>query len=242
MITNNISPREVTSQFRITEHVFNRFEIDSFSQDKILNNTALTEINPDFLVDVLNVFCNYKEVDIDMFSKYSVLTIIDYLERSHNYYRSKILPEIGQSISNLLNNYPEHHALKNVLHKFYFKYKVDLETHFKEEEEGIFLYAKKLYKAVYFRKELSFLIEFFRNNSINHFIEEHSDTIAELYEVICVLSRYKPPETNASSFRILLEKLHYFEHDLNIHAFIEDRVLICMLLTLEQKLNFEINN
>ncbi|PIF00170.1 MAG: hypothetical protein CR994_06810 [Maribacter sp.] len=35
------------------EHLFNRFDID-------LENMVLTEVNPDFLVDILNIFCGYK--------------------------------------------------------------------------------------------------------------------------------------------------------------------------------------
>ncbi|MDO5981423.1 hypothetical protein [Flavivirga spongiicola] len=242
MITSYTSPSEITLQHRITEHVFNRFGIDSSNTNQIIENTTLTEINPDFLVDVLNVFCNYEDVDINLFSKYPVPVIVDYLTRSHKYYMEKILPEIGQSIAILLSNYPKSHPLLEILYKFYFKYKVDLQEHFNEEEETLFLYANSLYKAIFFKKEISFFIEFLQKNSIDDFVEEHSDTVENLSDIMNVLLQYEPPKTNKSSFRILLEKLKNFEYDLNIHAFIEDKVLITKLYDLEQNIKLEVNN
>ncbi len=96
MITAYTSPSEITYQNRITEHVFNRFGINPNNTDRIYENTALIEVNPDFLVDVLNVFCSHQEIKYNLFEKYPVPVLIDYLKRSHVYYLEKILPEIGQ--------------------------------------------------------------------------------------------------------------------------------------------------
>ena len=242
MITTFTSPSESTRQNRITEHVFNRFGIDPNNTGGINENTALTEVNPDFLADVLNVFCSHKVIEHTLFDKYSVPVLVDYLKRSHTYYLEKILPEIGQSIAILLSNYNEKSALLEILYRFYFSYKTDLQEHFVEEEELLFPYASQLYKAVYFKSEIDFFANFLQDYSINDFVENHADTEEELINIRNILSKYNPPSTNKSSFRILIEQLKNFEHDLEIHAFIEDRVLVPKLVQLEQNLRFEINN
>lgn len=242
MITIDTSPSETINQNRTTEHIFNRFEINVNSTDKILKSTSLKEINPEFLVDVLNIFCRYKDINLEVFNKYSIPIIIDYLKRSHRYYLEKIIPEIGQSISLLLKNYKKGHPLLEILYKFYFNYKVDLQEHFNDEENGIFTYANRLYRAVYFKKDLSFFIYFLQQNSINDYVETHSDTIENLTGVTNILLQYDPPKTNKTSFRVLIDQLKNFEKDLKIHSFIEDKVLVTKLYELEQNLKLEVNN
>ena len=242
MITSNSSPSEITQQVRCTEHVFNRFDINPYNKNKVLDNTVLTEVNPDFLVDILNVFCKYKELDSCCFEMYPVPVILDYLKRSHAYYMEKILPEIGQSISILLCNYPKSHPLLEILYKFYFNYKVDLKEHFSEEEEILFSYAESLYKAKYFKNEIFFFVDFLQKYSINDFIDSHSDTLEGLENVKHILLQYNPPVTNKSSFRMLVGKLENLEHDLRIHAYIEDEILVPKLYLMEKSLKLEFSN
>ncbi len=242
MITTYTSPSEITYQNRITEHVFNRFGINPNNTDRIYENTALIEVNPDFLVDVLNVFCNHEDMKYNLFEKYPVPVLVDYLKRSHTYYIEKILPEIGQSIAILLSNYYKTHPLLEILYKFYFNYKTDLQEHFAEEENLLFPYANRLYRTVFFKTETYFFIEFLQQFSVKSFVENHSDTERELINIRNVLLEYDPPLTNKTSYRVLVEQLKNFELDLNIHAFIEDKVLVPKLFQLEQNIKLEINN
>jgi len=242
MITMYTSPSEISYQNRITEHVFNRFGINPHNTDRVYENTALIEVNPNFLVDVLNVFCDYQEMNNALFQKYSVLVLVDYLKKSHIYYLEKILPEIGQSISILLNNCDKTHPLLTVLYQFYYKYKNELETHFFEEEETLFPYAKRLYRTTYFKTETYLFINYLQQFSLSDFVETHSDTIKELIKIKAILQEYEPSITNKTSFRVLIEQLNNFEKDLNIHAFIEDEVLMPKLFNLEKNIKFEIQN
>lgn len=242
MITGYTSPSEITYNNRHTEHVFNRFGINPYNTDKIYKNTALIEVNPDFLVEVLNIFCQYKDVENCLFEKYPIPVLVDYLKRSHKYYEEKILPEIGQSISNLLNNYHKKHPLLEILYRFYFKYKVDILEHFSNEEELLFPYAIKLYRTVHFKNEIYLFMNFLKNYSLKNFIETHSDVGKELINIRKVLLEYDPPITNKTTYRVLIEQLKNFEKDLHIHAFIEDEVLVPKIYQLEQNVKLEINN
>ncbi|UMB61617.1 hemerythrin domain-containing protein [Lutibacter sp. A80] len=242
MITAELSPSEITLNNRITEHVFNRFDINPTNTNKIYENTALTEVNPNFLVDVLNVFCNYKDLKNANFKKYPIPILIDYLKRSHTYYIEKTLPEIGQTIAILLNNIDTEDPLSEILYKFYFKYKVDLEAHFINEEELLFPYGNRLYKAFYFKTEIYFFIDLIQKYSVNEFVNTHTDTTQELKKIRIFLSKYNLSKTNKSTLRILLEQLKKFEYDLEIHAFIENKVLVPKISQIEQKIRLEINN
>lgn len=242
MITAYTSPSEITYNNRQTEHIFNRFGISPNNTDRIYENTASIEVNPDFLVDVLNIFCSHKDVRNCVFEKYPIPILVDYLKRSHKYYEEKILPEIGQSISNLLNDYHENHPLLEILYKFYFKYKVDIKEHFSNEEELLFPYAIKLFRTVYFKSEIYLFIDFLKKYSLQDFLESHSNIEGELSNIRNVLLKYNPPVTNKTTYRILIDQIKNFERDLNIHAFIEDEVLVTKIYQLEQNVRLEIYN
>ncbi len=85
MVTVNTSPSEITRQNRMAEHIFNRYGIDVDNTNGIAQNTAMIEVNPDFLVDVLNIICNHKKAQYNLFAKYPIPVILDYLKRSPTY-------------------------------------------------------------------------------------------------------------------------------------------------------------
>lgn len=233
MITAYQTPFEITSKFKATEAIFNRFNIDTKNTKEIYENTVLAEINPDFLTDVLNVFCNYKPVKNNAFKNYPTPILIDYLKRSHDYYLTKTLPELGGNIHVLLQNYDNKlHPLIETLYSFYFNYKTDLKEHIKDEEELLFPYVQNLYNAVYNNSHLP-LKSLLKEYSIVEFINNHDDIDTELGEIIDVLLSYKPPKTNIASYRMLIQKLKTFELDLKLHAFIEDEVLVPKIIDLE---------
>lgn len=235
MITAHQTPLEITSRFKATKAIFSRFNIDAKNTKEIYRSTALAEINPDFLTDVLNVFCNFSPIKNSAFKKYPTPILIDYLKRSHDYYLTKILPNIGTSIHVFLQGYHTSHSLSDILYKFYFNYKTDLKEHIKDEEELLFPYAKNLYNAVYNNSHLP-LKSLLKEYSIVEFINNHDDVDAELATIIDVLFLHKPIQKNMTSYKMLIQKLKTFEFDLQLHAFIEDEVLVPKIIELENKL------
>ena len=74
------------------------------------NNSSLSaicvdkEINTSFLIDIINHFDDQSHTKLEDFCAYEIPTLIDYLERSHNFYRNIILPKICISLDRLLSS------------------------------------------------------------------------------------------------------------------------------------------
>jgi len=186
-------------------------------------------VEPEFMHALLGVFDSRQSFKAENFNVFSLSVIIDYLNKTHDYYLDKKLLEIEQSIHLLVNAYPDTHPLLLLLNNFYKEYKRHLGNHIEQEEEELFPYILKL-------ERLS------EDNSleaprltVQRFMEMHLDTEEDLEEVRKIILHYSPPAENQTIYRILLSQLEVFEKDLAIHALIEDEVLLPRALALEKK-------
>ena len=98
MITENSTPLEIIKLNRNTEHLFNRYGIEK-SNKPIYQHSISKNLNNNLLIDLLECYEDIDKIKIDKFSKYRLPLLIDYLKKSHDYYISKRIPEIEQSIS-----------------------------------------------------------------------------------------------------------------------------------------------
>ena len=150
MITKNNTPLEVIRQNRNTEHLFNRYGIEK-SNKPISYNSLSKNLNHNLIIDLLECYEDIEKVKLQKFSKYRLPLLIDYLKKSHDYYISKRIPEIEQSIS-ILNFENESPPITRIVNIFFKEYKKDVIAHFKTEEEIVFPFALNLYHAVYLKK------------------------------------------------------------------------------------------
>lgn len=176
------------------------------------------------------------EFDPQAYSQLPVDLILDYIRRTHRLYLFRKLPEIEQSIRLLLQDYSDDHPLWSILLGFYTDYRKELSHHICEEEQHLLPYIDFLIKA---EKQPAGLYETWlhiRRYSLARFAEGHDDDhekeIGALHEVI---SRYDPPLSNGSPYRILLHQLRNFERDLVVHGLVEEQVLLPVMQNSEQR-------
>lgn len=194
------------------------------------------DIDQQFIYTLLQTFEDEKTFSELDYEKYSLEIIIDYIQRTHNYYLSKKLPEIEQSINILLKDYSNHHPLLTILNTFFFDYTAHLTAHIRAEEKHLLPYIKSLLKIEYAETDTAQYLNTTGNYSLQTFIESHQDTEKDLSEVRNAIPEYQPPITNQTPYRILITQLQAFEKDLYVHALIEDKVLIPRVMQLEEKL------
>lgn len=186
-------------------------------------------IQPEFLMELLEVFENIESFDIKKFETISIIDLVDYIRKTHAYYVNKKLPEIEQSIYLLGKGYPDAHPLLILLNDFYSEYTRHLQAHIEIEERELLPYITKL-STVHKPSELTPTI------SIANFIDQHHDTEKDLEDVRKTILCYSPPAEQQTPYRILLSQLQVLEKDLAVHALIEDEVLLPRALAIEQKL------
>ena len=203
---------------------------------RYVSEPSLPDDQREFIAALLEVF-EEKIFNAKDFEVFPIEIIVDYIQRTHQYYFEKKLPEIEQSIVLLSDHYDSQHPILAALRNFFHRYVNDLSEHIRAEETHLLPYIKTLREAGKPPAHFSTFIVARRDYSIDRFLNDHHDTEDELKDIRQTIRLYDPPSTNESLYRILLSQLQAFEQDLFIHAHIEEEVLIPKALALEKELN-----
>ena len=150
--------------------------------------------------------------------------IIAYLQNSHKDYLEVRMPEITSNILDLVNVC--HLKNGNILNSFCEKYKQEVITHFKYEEDVVFPYIIQLLNGV---KAGNYKIKEYKSN--------HSDIDAALNDLKNIIIKYLPQECSIEICRNILLNLFMFEHDLSKHTLLEDKILISLVEHIEKNAN-----
>lgn len=217
---------------RIQDTVTDRLEATSptIDLDKELINQLLALYDDDTSEDKIK--------DI---RKFSLKEILSYLQASHNYYLTKKLPEIEQSIQQIFTKYAQSNQLLVTLVYFFNHYKEHLIEHIKLEEKVFFPYIRKLIRAKEKETSTEELDNLLSNNEVKMFNEQHDPVEDELKQVSQIVREYTQDQELPLPFRVFLNQVEIFELDLRKHALIEDYVLIPMVKELEKDLKSRMN-
>ena len=238
MISATDSPTDallVNPEFRT---IFERYGILASSEKGTIESHAKTlGLNADFVVQLANSSFNAETASHKEFEQYDIPVLVDYLKRSHEYYLQKRLPEIGQTIHAMRRKFVKEDPVYILLSGFFVSYRKELEAHFQYEEEHLFPYAKLLHGSKGSWRVLPSLKRFLGMYSVQEFLDNHSDTEAELQTVRKALLLYKAPKDSELPYQVLLKQLSSFEQDMHLHALIEDHVLVPKLAMLETEIS-----
>lgn len=224
MISATNSPKSIISYNRNIDHLFGRYNIGSDSTKNLDKICQDDEINIDLLLDLINCYDDLDFLKKTSFEEYSILDLIDYLEKSHQYYLLKRIPEIEQSLEKLTQQ--ESFTFNYVLLTFFKEYKKDIISHFKTEDEILFPFCKVLHNYLQknSQEDLIFILENQKKAfSIMRDHQQNKDGIDDLQNV---LLKYSPNNKKLSYFEIFLNQMSVFQHDLKIHAEIEENILV----------------
>jgi regulator of cell morphogenesis and NO signaling len=147
--------------------------------------------------------------------------IIRYLQNSHKDYLEVRMPQIIENVLNLVSIC----HLKNgsILNNFCEKYKQEVISHFKYEDEIAFPYIIELLNGT----KSDYKIKEYESN--------HSDIDAALNDLKNIIIKYLPPACSIEKCRDILLNLFMFEYDLSKHTLLEDKILISLVENIEKK-------
>ena len=224
MISATNSPKSIISYNRNIDHLFGRYNIESNSTKNLNEICQDDEINIDLLLDLINCYDDLDFLKKTNFEEYSIPDLIDYLEKSHRYYLLKRIPEIEQSLEKLTQQ--ESFTFNYFLLIFFKEYKKDIISHFKTEDEILFPFCRVLHNYIQknSQEDLIFILENQKKAfSIMGDHQKNKDSIDDLQNV---LLKYSPNNKKLSYFEIFLNQMSIFQHDLKIHAEIEENILV----------------
>lgn len=235
IVTSDTKMADVIHMNYLLLPVINRFDIKLGFGDKTVEQVCGDYgINLSFFLDIINTYHDPNYFPMDKMRGYPIDLMVEYLWKSHDYYRQKMLPETWAMIEDLVNSCSKNCENLRLIEDFYKKYKTELENHLKSEEEKFFPYVKALIE----QKEKKNSLEKIRrkyNFSYEAHSNEHESVIAKLVDLKNILIKYMPPDYDQARCNNLLYWLFIFEEDLRDHERLEDVILLPALEDIEEQ-------
>jgi regulator of cell morphogenesis and NO signaling len=183
-------------------------------------------ISEQLFVSIANLYGGATTRDKLPLGKDDLPQVIDFLKRSHNYYRFDKYPQISSYIRQLQEKHPEKEL--KLLEKFFNEYFTEVKEHLDYEDEVAFPYFISLLgnerpgseRGVYSSGEYS---------------EHHTDIELKLNDLKNLLLKYVRIDGDLDLRRKLFMALYELELDLYIHSLIEETILIPSALHIEKE-------
>lgn len=146
--------------------------------------------------------------------KTDLTPVLYYLSSNHKYYCNTALPTISLSFWNAIQNFKDGRFILELCSSLFNEFSTALQTHV-EEEESIFNQLKSNSQN--------------RNSAIQFFSSNHHNESAALESIINLLNSILEVKTLAPQ-NILNIQLQNLVNELKIHTFVEERILLPILL------------
>ncbi|GAA4830337.1 iron-sulfur cluster repair di-iron protein [Algivirga pacifica] len=168
-------------------------------------------------------------------SKSSVDVVINHLKSTHMWFIRYRLPFISQMIQDIdsqLFNSPE---IAEDMKIIFPEFMEEFIHHIYEEEDTLFEYIRKLYKA----KQEGFmnsteLFYLMKRNSIKVYAQQHQDDDDEMAGIRYLTNHYQLPAHASPYMKVIYSELKKFEEELMLHSCIENEILFPKAKALEK--------
>ncbi len=216
--------------------VINRLGIRLGFGEKTVQEVCIEHsIDVDFFLAMVNTFSNEHYFPEKKLLTFNVLTIVEYLRRTHHYYINILVPTIEQHLDKLINHSGKHNKSLRVVQKFFREYKKELIEHLKQEDTITFPYIEKVYQAYHnpldrsLRKQLS-------RYSMDMFEREHTNVDEKLFDLKNILIKYIHGDFDDASCNAIIFELFRLEKDILDHTRIEDNILLPLVRAMEKQI------
>ncbi|MBN2522246.1 MAG: hemerythrin domain-containing protein [Bacteroidales bacterium] len=238
LLNKNTKMAEVIHTNYLLLPILERFDIPlGFGEKSILEVCTDHKVNVEFFLEIINSFHDHNYFPEVQLRSFPLHLIIQYIQKSHNYYLYTKIPQIEDLIQQLKSLYKESQKEQIVLiEKFFQEYKEEIFIHIQNEENDIFPYISTIDQAILQKRIDEKIKKMVHEKSIKYFIDTHTNIEDKLYDLKNIIIKYLPPAKDNSISHALLFELFRLERDLNDHARIEDKVLAPKVQFLESQI------
>lgn len=154
------------------------------------------------------------KIEKSQIQKTDLVPVLAYLSSNHQYYCNTALPTISLSFWNTIQNCKDGRFILELCSSLFNEFSAALNTHI-EEEETIFAQLKSFPNN--------------RNSAVQFFSSNHHNESSALESIIDMLNSLRTEKTLAPQ-NILNIQLQHLVDELKIHTFVEERILVPVLL------------
>ncbi len=206
--------------------VINRFGIHLGNKDQSFEQICLAQnIDIDFFLAILNTYHDENYFPEQELKTFAPLMIIDYLQKTHQYYKEYVLPKIDRLLDGMIKSANTKTDQLALIVTFYEKYKREFLLHIQEEEDEVFPYIKSVLSHTQ-KADLY---------TIHSFEKEHGNVDDKLNDLINLIVKYVEPVYDPNLCNEFLVEIFQLEKDARDHARIEDKILIPLVVELESQ-------
>lgn len=202
--------------------VLNRFDIHLGFGEKSIEEVCMQRgISTPLFLLVCNVYTfNDYLPQTEELKMFSLADMIKYLNNSHIYYREDCLPRINKRLMQIVAHLNTKPAL--ILKRFYDDYQKEVLKHFAYEEKTVYPYASAISNG-----------DRVKAYSISQFQKHHSNIEEKINDLKNIIIKYLPDTGAPEELNALLFDLFELEDDFSKHTLIEDKILVSLVLELE---------
>lgn len=218
-------------------HLINRFGIQlGFGEKSVKDVCSDYDVPLHFFLEIVNTFHDPTYFPVNNMLQFKAGALVDYLQKTHQYYLEFKIPEIESYIERLLSDDSMEPEIKHLLSDFFQQYKSELTTHINKEEQAVYPYVRALEQYINNRGGESEFIQRLKEYSIHDYEEDHDDVESKLFDLKNIIIKYIPKPKDSSILNVILHELFELEKDLNNHAHIEDLILVPIVEKMEKEL------
>ncbi len=223
--------------------VINRFGIRLGFGDKSIKTICKEhQIDPEFFTAILNTFTFENYFSEKKLKAFPILQIVDYLRKTHTYYRDVQLKVIDFNINYLIESCPAPNNHLQLIRKFFSEYERELLAHLRREDENTFPYIQKLIEIQQKEDKEQLFKELSKKYSIKVFEREHDNVDEKLFDLKNILIKYLHGDYDQVYCNAVIFELFRLEKDLVEHTRLEDKILIPMVEEIELNLTGKAND
>ena len=219
--------------------VINRFGISLGFGDKTIADVCKEHrLNIEFFLAIINVFSNERYFPEKKLMTFSALTILEYLQKTHAYYRDTQIPIIEDHLQQLLDCHGKQSKPIKIVREFVFDYKRELLAHLDREETVTFPYIRKVFR-LYQKPRRSMKKKVALGYSMDMYGQEHNNVDEKLYDLKNILIKYLPGTVDRTVRNAMICEVFRLERDIQDHTRIEDTILMPLVAEMEATLHLK---
>jgi regulator of cell morphogenesis and NO signaling len=217
--------------------VINRLGVRLGFGDKTIQNVCEEKgIDQNFFIETINVFLYEAYFPEKRLLDFPISIVIDYLNKTHSYYKDFLIPECDRLIERFLESSSADNADNQLVRKFYASFKEEFVIHINFEEREMFPFILELNRVVENPELRSEFKRKYPSYSVSGFEKEHSQMDDKMDDLTNIIIKYLPPNYDQNRGNAFLSTLLMFERDMRNHSRVEDHIMMPKVKLLEKML------
>ena len=102
LVESSYNPSQIIEAHQIAIYTLSKYNINKGDRSDLKTICDELKINFNFIIDLIHQSDLSRVKVLDTFRYYDLLVLIDYLEKSHIFYKYKLLPKIEQYINHIV--------------------------------------------------------------------------------------------------------------------------------------------